>query len=276
MRPAERTRNPASTGCLPSGGTDDRSSVYPFWVTLNWRDRLIETRQVASVFARKERATLLWIAALTAGCVLMAGLLRDSGYKLPPWWQFIALALVTAVTERQSVRVATQRRDLGCVPTFRVRRCGVWPAYCARRRGRRKCPGFPPALLAVGDLHSGSGSYRWGYGPAGGAGAVWATVIRGRDTCDRGGRYRKCDRGWALQHFYVARTAIGTSHGLHPLSRTIRPFVLAALRATCRVDGLRVRALFILDGGYVPRADSRFATCRASVPAPARCLREAR
>jgi putative nucleotidyltransferase with HDIG domain len=106
MRPAERTRNPANTGCLPSGGTDDGSSVYPFWVALNWRDRLTETRQFAGVFARKERATLLWIAALTTGCVVMAGLLRDSGYKLPPWWQFIALALVTAATERQSVRVA--------------------------------------------------------------------------------------------------------------------------------------------------------------------------
>jgi putative nucleotidyltransferase with HDIG domain len=106
MRPAVRTRNPASTGRLPSGGTDDGSSVYPFWVTLNWRDRLRETRQVATVFARKERPTLLWIAALTASCVVMAGLLRESGYKLPPWWQLIALALVTAVAERQSVRVA--------------------------------------------------------------------------------------------------------------------------------------------------------------------------
>jgi putative nucleotidyltransferase with HDIG domain len=106
MRPAARTRNPTSTGCLPSGGTDDRSSVYPFWVTLNWRDRLGEKRKVAGLFARKERPTLLWIAALTAGCVVMAGLLRDSGYNLPVWWQLIALVLVTAVTERESVRLA--------------------------------------------------------------------------------------------------------------------------------------------------------------------------
>jgi putative nucleotidyltransferase with HDIG domain len=106
MRPAARTRNPTSTGYPPSGGTDDRSSVYPFWVTLNWRDRLGETGNVARLFARQERPTLLWIAALTASCVVMAGLLRDSGYKLAPWWQFIALAVVTAVTERESVRVA--------------------------------------------------------------------------------------------------------------------------------------------------------------------------
>jgi putative nucleotidyltransferase with HDIG domain len=106
MRPAARTRNPANTGRLPSGGTDDPSSVYPFWGTYNWRDRLNETRRDAMAFARKERPTLLWIGALTLGCVVMAGLLMDAGYKLPAWWQLVALAVVTAATERQSVRVA--------------------------------------------------------------------------------------------------------------------------------------------------------------------------
>jgi len=107
MRPATRKRNPASTGCLPSGGTDDRSSVSPFRGTYKWRrDRLNKSIRAATVFARTERPTLLWIGALTLSCVVMAGLLCDSGYALPRWWQLIALALVTAVTERQSVRVA--------------------------------------------------------------------------------------------------------------------------------------------------------------------------
>jgi putative nucleotidyltransferase with HDIG domain len=106
MRPATRTRNPASTGCLPSGGTDDRSSVYPFWVTLNWRDRLGQSLHAAAAFARRERPTLLWIGALTLACVVMAGVFVDDGYELATWWQLGALALITAVTERQSVRLA--------------------------------------------------------------------------------------------------------------------------------------------------------------------------
>jgi putative nucleotidyltransferase with HDIG domain len=106
MRPVTRTRNPASTGCLPSGGTDDRSSVYPFWVTLNWRGRLVQNLRAAGVFAKRERPTLLWIGALTVTCVLMAGAFLDEGYRLPPWWQLCALVLVTALTERQVVRLA--------------------------------------------------------------------------------------------------------------------------------------------------------------------------
>ena len=106
MRPTARTRNPANTGRLPSGGTDDTSSVYPFWGTYNWRDRLNETRRIATAFARKERPTLIWIGTLTLGCVVVAGLLMDAGYALPAWWQLAALAVVTAATERQSVRVA--------------------------------------------------------------------------------------------------------------------------------------------------------------------------
>jgi putative nucleotidyltransferase with HDIG domain len=106
MRPAVRTRNPASTGRLPSGGTDDRSSVYPFWVTINWRDRLNQASRSAAVFARRERPTLLWICVLALSCVAMGGFLIERGYELPVWWQLIALALMTAATERQSVRVA--------------------------------------------------------------------------------------------------------------------------------------------------------------------------
>lgn len=106
MRPVTRTRNPVSTGCLPSGGTDDRSSVYPFWVTLNWRNRLVQNLRVAVAFARSERPTLIWMGVLTLACVFMAGALLDNGYRLPPWWQLCALILVTAVTERQGVRLA--------------------------------------------------------------------------------------------------------------------------------------------------------------------------
>jgi putative nucleotidyltransferase with HDIG domain len=106
MRPVTRTRNPVSTGCLPSGGTDDRSSVYPFWVTLNWRNRLVQNLRVAVAFARSERPTLIWIGVLTLACVFMTGALLDNGYRLPPWWQLCALVLVTAVTERQGVRLA--------------------------------------------------------------------------------------------------------------------------------------------------------------------------
>jgi len=36
----------------------------------------------------------------------VAGALLDNGYRLPPWWQLCALVLVTAVTERQGVRLA--------------------------------------------------------------------------------------------------------------------------------------------------------------------------
>ncbi|HSC49431.1 MAG TPA: HD domain-containing phosphohydrolase [Gaiellaceae bacterium] len=50
--------------------------------------------------------TLLWIAALTVGCVAVAGTLLGQGYQLPSVWTFGALALVTAAAERQSVRVA--------------------------------------------------------------------------------------------------------------------------------------------------------------------------
>jgi putative nucleotidyltransferase with HDIG domain len=37
--------------------------------------------------------------------VAVASLLFVEGFQLPPWWQFLALALVTAAAERQSVRL---------------------------------------------------------------------------------------------------------------------------------------------------------------------------
>jgi putative nucleotidyltransferase with HDIG domain len=106
MRPAARTRNPVIPGYLHSGGTDDVTSVYPFWVTINWRDIAAAGVDSLRTFGRKERPTLIWILALSAGCVAMAVLLFVNGYSLPVWWQLAALALVTAGTERQSVRVA--------------------------------------------------------------------------------------------------------------------------------------------------------------------------
>jgi len=104
MRPAARIRNPVMPGYLHSGGTDDGPSVYPFWVSINWRDVVAAGYDALRSFARKERPTLVWILALTAGCIGMAVLLVLRGYGLPVWWQFAALAIVTAATERQSVR----------------------------------------------------------------------------------------------------------------------------------------------------------------------------
>jgi putative nucleotidyltransferase with HDIG domain len=106
MRPAARTRNPVIPGYLHPGGTDDATSVYPFWVTINWRDIAAAGFDSLRTFGRKERPTLIWILALSAGCLAMAVLLVVNGYGLPVWWQLTALALVTAGTERQSVRVA--------------------------------------------------------------------------------------------------------------------------------------------------------------------------
>jgi hypothetical protein len=75
-------------------------------VSINWRDVVAAGYDALRSFARKERPTLVWILALTAGCIGMAVLLVLRGYGLPVWWQFAALAIVTAATERQSVRVA--------------------------------------------------------------------------------------------------------------------------------------------------------------------------
>ncbi len=106
MRLAARIRNPVIPGYLPSGGTDDGPSVYPFRVSINWRDVVSGGYEAARGFAVKERRTLGWIIALSVSCTGLAMLLLALGYGLPLWWQFAALAVVTAATERQSVRVA--------------------------------------------------------------------------------------------------------------------------------------------------------------------------
>ncbi|MDX6414812.1 MAG: hypothetical protein QOH23_2222, partial [Gaiellaceae bacterium] len=106
MRPATRIRNPVMTGYLPSGGTDDAAIVYPFWVSINWRERVRLIGEAMRYFARKERPTLLWIGFLVSACLAAATLLVANGYGLPLWWQLFPLAVVTAATERQSVRVA--------------------------------------------------------------------------------------------------------------------------------------------------------------------------
>ncbi len=105
MRPAARIRNPVMPGYLHSGGTDDRPSVYPFWGTINSRDIVSARFEALRSFGRRERPTLIWILALSAGCLCLAVLLVLSGYGLPVWWQFAVLAAVTAGTERQSVRI---------------------------------------------------------------------------------------------------------------------------------------------------------------------------
>src|SRR5690242_15984577 len=99
-------RNPVMPGNLLQGGTDDGASVYPFWGRFNSAVGTTDRWNGARAFVRRERVTLLWIAALTVACVAMAGALLDQGYELPSVWAFVALALVTAAAERQSVRVA--------------------------------------------------------------------------------------------------------------------------------------------------------------------------
>jgi HD-GYP domain-containing protein (c-di-GMP phosphodiesterase class II) len=106
MRLITRMRKPAIAGDLPVGGTDDPAIVYPFRGTINWRKDLCGFVSRARVFATNERHTLAWIAALSFACAGATVLLSEAGYRLPSWWQFIALGVVTAATERQSVRVA--------------------------------------------------------------------------------------------------------------------------------------------------------------------------
>jgi putative nucleotidyltransferase with HDIG domain len=107
MRLAARIRNPVMAGNLPSRGTDDGMSVYPFWGTINSRDSGFRSSARRLVDGgRRERSTLLWIAALSLTCGVVAWLCVRAGYGLPATWVFVALALVTAATERQSVRIA--------------------------------------------------------------------------------------------------------------------------------------------------------------------------
>jgi putative nucleotidyltransferase with HDIG domain len=106
MRLAARIRNPVIPEYLPSGGTDDATSVYPFRVSINWRDVVSASYDAVLCFCLKERRTLVWIIALSMSCIASTVSLIALGYGLPLWWQFAALALVTAATERQSVRLA--------------------------------------------------------------------------------------------------------------------------------------------------------------------------
>ena len=99
-------RNPVITGNLLQEETDDGASVYPFWGRFNSALGRQSHLDAARSFVRRERVTLLWIAALTVACVAVAGGLLGQGYHLPSIWVFGALALVTAAAERQSVRVA--------------------------------------------------------------------------------------------------------------------------------------------------------------------------
>ena len=105
MRLAPRTRSPVIAEPLPSWGTDDPGSLYPFWVSINRRKAARLVRDVQE-FARRERRSLLWVVVLAIWCVVTAAALLIAGYQLSAWWELAALAVATALTERQSVRVA--------------------------------------------------------------------------------------------------------------------------------------------------------------------------
>jgi putative nucleotidyltransferase with HDIG domain len=105
MRLTMRMRNPIMLGYLPSGGTDDAASVSPFRGSFNRPKDPSRAWQPTSAFISKERRTLAWIAFLSAACAAAASVLFAEGFELPVWWQFLALALVTAAAERQSVRL---------------------------------------------------------------------------------------------------------------------------------------------------------------------------
>jgi putative nucleotidyltransferase with HDIG domain len=49
---------------------------------------------------------MVWISALACAWALTMIALSRLGYEAPVWWQFLSLAAVTTVAERQSVRVA--------------------------------------------------------------------------------------------------------------------------------------------------------------------------
>jgi putative nucleotidyltransferase with HDIG domain len=101
-----RKRNPVMSGYLPSGGTDDETSVYPFRGTINWSTSIGRAGASVVDFAVRERRTLSWIVALTAAWLVTVAALAVDGYAMPTWWQFVALVAVTLMAERQSVRVA--------------------------------------------------------------------------------------------------------------------------------------------------------------------------
>ena len=91
-------------GNLQGGRTDDAASVYPFWGRFNYS--AILPGSTLREFGRREQLTLWWIAALAFSCACVAIALVGQGNRLPGLWVFLALAGVTAIAERQSVRVA--------------------------------------------------------------------------------------------------------------------------------------------------------------------------
>lgn len=99
-------------GNLQGGETDDPGSVYPFWGRFNYSfwGRLnyspIPNRRVLHTFVRREHVTLWWILGLALSCVCLAVALFERGYGMPSASVFLVLAGVTAIAERQSVRVA--------------------------------------------------------------------------------------------------------------------------------------------------------------------------
>ena len=96
-------RNPIMLGYLPSAGTDDAASVSPFRGRFNRPPGPFLSDGVTPL-SNKGR-TLMWIAFLTAACLATTSLLFAQGFKLPAWWEFAVLALVTAAAERQSIRL---------------------------------------------------------------------------------------------------------------------------------------------------------------------------
>src|SRR6266542_5119159 len=106
MRLTMRIRNPVMPGYLHSGGTDDGASVSPFRGSINRpKDLSRSLDENARGPISRERRTLLWIVLLSAACSAVASVLFAEGFELPAWWEFLALALVTAGAERQSVRL---------------------------------------------------------------------------------------------------------------------------------------------------------------------------
>ena len=100
-----RMRNPTILGYLPSAGTDDATSVSPYRGSFNRpKDppRPVGRRSPSMSVAHR---TVLWIAFLLAACIATAVSLGAEGFNLPPWWELLALVLVTAGAERQSVRL---------------------------------------------------------------------------------------------------------------------------------------------------------------------------
>lgn len=106
MRPAARTRNPAISGNLLKRETDDAASVYPFWGTFNGVGPIAFLPPTAMAFVRRELATLAWIAMLGLSCIAVTAWLAQRGYHLPSPFALVALVVVAAAAERQSVRVA--------------------------------------------------------------------------------------------------------------------------------------------------------------------------